>query len=68
MLCFKDSVRSLMFLFCLQGYEEQTSVFKVCDSPDLERADFDRESFQSTWLSSYFFSVRIPNTSDKSRT
>jgi len=33
-----------------------TSVFKTCDSPDLERADFDRQSFQYTWLNSYFFS------------
>jgi len=33
-----------------------TSVFKTCHSPDLERADFDRESFQYTWLNSYFFS------------
>ena len=33
-----------------------TSVFKPCCSPDLERADFDRQSFQYTWLNSYFFS------------
>ena len=33
-----------------------TSVFKYCYSPDLERADFDRRSFQYTWLHSYFFS------------
>jgi len=32
------------------------SVFKTCYSPDLERADFDRQSFQYTWLNSYFFS------------
>ena len=34
----------------------QTSVFKTCYSPDLERADFGRQSFQYTWLNSYFFS------------
>jgi len=33
-----------------------TSVFKTCYSLDLERADFDRQSFQYTWLNSYFFS------------
>jgi len=33
-----------------------TSVFKTCCSPDLEKADFDRQSFQYTWLNSYFFS------------
>jgi len=32
-----------------------TSVFKTCYSPDLEKADFDRQSFQYTWLNSYFF-------------
>jgi len=32
-----------------------TSIFKTCYSPDLERADFDRESFRYTWLNSYFF-------------
>ena len=33
-----------------------TSVFKPCYSPDLERADFGRQSFQYTWLNSYSFS------------
>jgi len=33
-----------------------TSVFKTCYSPDLEKADFDRQSFQYTGLNSYFFS------------
>ena len=33
-----------------------TSVFKTYHSRDLERADFDRQSFQYTWLNSYFFS------------
>ena len=32
-----------------------TSVFKPCYSPDLERADFCRQSFQYTLLNSYFF-------------
>jgi len=42
-----------------------TSVFKTCSSPDLEKADFNRQSFQYTWLNSYFFcSLREsrPNT------
>jgi len=39
-----------------------TSVFKTCYSPDLERADFDRQSFQYTLLNSYFFtSLRESN-------
>ena len=33
----------------------QTSVFKLCYSPDLERVDFGRQSFQYPWLNSYFF-------------
>jgi len=33
-----------------------TSVFKTCYSPDLGSEDFDRQSFQYTWLNSYFFS------------
>jgi len=32
-----------------------TSVFKTWYFPDLEKADFDRQSFQYTWLKSYFF-------------
>ena len=32
-----------------------TSVFRLCNSPDLERADFGRQRFQYTWLNSYFF-------------
>jgi len=32
------------------------SVFKTSHSLNLERADFDRPSFQYTWLNSYFFS------------
>jgi len=33
-----------------------TSVFKTCYSSNLEEADFDRQSFQYSWLNSYFFS------------
>jgi len=33
-----------------------TSVFKTWYSPDLEKADFDGQSFQYTWLNSYFLS------------
>jgi len=33
-----------------------TSVFKTCYSLNLEKADFPRQSFQYTWLSSCFFS------------
>jgi len=33
-----------------------TSVFKTCYSPNLEKADFDQQSFQYTWLNRYFFS------------
>jgi len=38
------------------------SIFKTCYSPNLERADFDRPTFQYTWLNSYFFgSLREPS-------
>jgi len=33
-----------------------TSAFKTCYSPNLEKADFDKQSFQYTWLNSYFCS------------
>jgi len=33
-----------------------TSEFKTSYPPNLERADFDGESFPYTWLNSYFFS------------
>jgi len=58
-----------MFYIAFQGYRfgvlivivyktlvSLGSVFKTCYSPDLERADFDRQSFQYAWLNSYFFS------------
>ena len=39
-----------------------TSVFRTCYSRNLEKADFDRQSFQYTWLNSYFFgSLRESN-------
>jgi len=42
-----------------------TSVLKTCYSPDLERADLDRQSFQYTWLNSYSFSsLRESNKSN----
>ena len=57
-----------MFYVMFQGYHlgvfmvivykapvSMTGVFKTCYSPNLERADFDRQSFQYTWLNSYFF-------------
>jgi len=57
-----------MFYITFQGYRlgvamvivykapvSLTSVFKTWYSPDVERADFDRKSFQYTWLDSYFF-------------
>ena len=38
------------------------SVFKTSYSLDLERADFNRQTFQYTWLKSYFFnSLRESN-------
>ena len=48
-------VRCLSVIVC-KARDSLTSVFKTCYSPDLEKADFDRESFQYTWLNSYFFS------------
>jgi len=39
-----------------KGLVSLTSVFKTCYSPDLEKADFDRQSFQYTWWNRYFFS------------
>jgi len=57
-----------MFYVTFQGYRlgvlmvivckapvSLTSVFKTCYPLNLERADFARESFQYTWLNSYFF-------------
>jgi len=42
-----------------------TSVFKTCYSPNLERADFDRQSFQYTWLNSYFYSSLRESNKDQ---
>jgi len=41
--------------YCLQDMVSLTSVFKTCYSSDLEKANFDGQSFQYTWLNSYFF-------------
>ena len=59
-----------MFYVMFQGYsfgvfmviaykasDSLTSVFKSCYSPDLERTELNRESFQYTWLNSYFFDL-----------
>ena len=69
MYCIKISLILDMFYVTFQGYRlgvfmvivykapvGLTSVFKPCYSPDLEKADFGRQSFQYTWLNSYFFS------------
>jgi len=58
-----------MFYVTFQGYRlgvfmvivykapvSLTSVFKTCYSPNLEKADFDKQSFQYTWLNSCFLS------------
>ena len=42
-----------------------TSVFKPCCSPDLEKADSGRQSFQYTWLNSYFFSSLLESIKTK---
>ena len=70
-LCIASRYRLIldMFYVMFQGYRlgvfmviiykapvSLTSVFKPCYSPDLEKADFGRQSFQYTWLNSYFFS------------
>jgi len=66
-----------MFYVIFQGYRlgvlmvivykapvSLTSVFKTCYSPNLGRADFDRQSFQYTWLNSYFFSSLRESSKD----
>jgi len=46
-----------LYGYCLQGSAKPDKVYlKTCYSPDLEKADFDRQSFQYTWWNSYFFS------------
>ena len=70
-LCIASRYRLIldMFYVMFQGYRlgvfmvivykaqvSLTSVFKPCYFPDLEKADFGRQSFQYTWLNSYFFS------------
>ena len=41
------------------------SVFKPCYSPNLERADFGRQSFQYTWMNSFFFSSLLESIETK---
>ena len=70
-LCLVSRYRLIldMFYVMFQGYRFETfmvivskapvsltSVFKTSYSPNLERADFDRQSLQYAWLNSYFFS------------
>ena len=70
-LCIVSRYRLIldMFYVTFQGYRlgvfmvivykapvSLTSVFKPCCSRNLEKADFGRQSFQYTWLNSYFFS------------
>ena len=46
-----------LMVIVYKARDSLTSVFKKrCCSPDLERADLDRQRFQYTWLNSYFFS------------
>jgi len=57
-----------LVVFMVIGYKAPvslTSVFKTCYSPNLERADFDRQSFQYTWLNSYFFSSLRESNKDQ---
>ena len=56
MKCFKTTVLGVSIVSLYKAPVSLTSVFKTCYSPELEIADFDRESFQYTWLNSYFFS------------
>ena len=53
---FQDYRLGVFMLIVYKAPVSLTSVFKQCYSPDLERADFDRQSFQYTWLNSYIFS------------
>jgi len=52
---FRATVLEVLIVIVYKSLVSLTSVFKTCYSPDLERADFDRGSFQYTWLNSYFF-------------
>ena len=53
---FQGSCFAVLVVIVYNALVSLTSVFKTCYSPDLEKADFDRQSFQYTWLNSYFFS------------
>jgi len=54
---FQDYRLGVFMVIVYKAPVSLTSVFKSCYSPNLERVDFDRLSFQYTWLNSYFFSL-----------
>ena len=53
---FRDYRLGVFVVIVYKAPVSLTSVFKHCYSLDLEKADFNRQSFQYTWLNSYFFS------------
>jgi len=53
---FQDYHLGVFMVMVYKAPVSLTSVFKTCYSPNLERADFDRQSFQYTWLNCDFFS------------
>ena len=55
-MMFQDSHLGVLIVIVYKAPVSLTSVFKHCYSLELERADSDRQSFQYTWLNSYFFS------------
>jgi len=52
MLRFKGTVLEVFIVIVYKVLVILTSVFRNCYSPDLERADFDRQSFQYSLLKS----------------
>ena len=56
LICFKVTLLVPYSSCFIKTLDSLTSVFETCYSPDLERADFHRQSFQYSWLNSYFFS------------
>jgi len=56
MSLFKASVLDVFKISVYKTRVSLTGVFKFAYSLDLEKADFHRQSFQYTWLNSYFFS------------
>jgi len=53
---FQDCPFGVLMVIVYKAPVSLTSVFKTCYSPDLEKGDFDRQSFQYTWLNSYLLS------------